>query len=83
MTDDKRLADMFIPPEERLTELEMQPNFPFPIETTIIIAKDNWQFVKNHWSKTSGMKMPLSEWFLITLRIPRAIQTTSQRLVEF
>lgn len=47
MINDKRLADMFIPLEERLTELEMQPGFPFPIETTIIITKDNWQFLRN------------------------------------
>ena len=52
-------------------------------EKELVYTEVNERFVKNHWLKTSGMKMPLSKWFLITLRIPRAIQTTSKRLVEF
>ena len=45
------------------------------------LQEDNWlkkaikkviSNVKNHQSKTGGMKMPHFIWFLSTLRIPRA-----------
>lgn len=46
MAIDERLLAEFIPSEERLTGLEMQPGFPFPIETTIILVGENWPFLK-------------------------------------
>ena len=44
---------------------------------------EHYKNVKNHQSKTGGMIMPHFVWFLSMLRIPRVIQTTRHRRVEF
>ncbi|MBI2129511.1 hypothetical protein HYU07_04695 [Candidatus Woesearchaeota archaeon] len=46
MAIDERLLAEFIPSEEKLTELETQPGFPLPIDTTIILVGESWPFLK-------------------------------------